>query len=138
MTGAELIAHQLDTTGHQLTRVFEGIKEEHQDYKACSKAMTPKETLEHLCECYQAFLTESQGGSYEWGSFSIADKSWENLLSQFNSLRGRAVQLAKGSQETRVLRSASAYMVLHDAYHVGQMASCRIETDADWDPYSIY
>ena len=138
MTASELMAFELDQVGNQLNKVFEGIQEGHQDHKVCDKSMTPKETLEHLCECYQAFITESQGGTHDWGSFSIEDKSWENLWSQFTSTRERAVRTAKGSDETRVLRSAFSYMVAHDAYHVGQMAACRIDTDPSWDAYSIY
>ena len=137
MTATELIAFQLDDVGNQLKKVLDGM-EKHKNHKVCDKSMSPAETIEHLCECYQAFTTESQGGTHEWGSFFLSDKSWESLTSQFTSMRDRAVRLAKASEETRVLRAASAYMVAHDAYHVGQLASCRIDADEAWDPYSIY
>lgn len=138
MTATELMVFELNDVGNQLNRVFEGMPASVQDHKVCEKGMTPKETLEHLCECYQAFLTESQGGSHEWGSFSIADKSWDSLMEQFTSMRERAVRIVKASEETRILRSAFSYMVAHDAYHVGQLSACRIDADASWDPYSIY
>jgi uncharacterized damage-inducible protein DinB len=137
MTASELLLHQLDDTGHQLQGVFNGIDESTADAKLVDGAMTPRETAAHLIECCYAFLTEADGGSFDWGSFQIEDQSWSHLMDTFAAKRKEVVdRVANG--DDRTLKLASAYVVLHETYHVGQMAQMRISKTADWDPYSIY
>ena len=138
MTGQELLAYQVDHMGYQLSKVFEGIKEEHLDHKACECMMSPRQAVEHLCEVYTAYTTEAAGGKHAWGSYSAGDKSWPDLWAECNRLRGQAVAAAKGAEGEKALTDAYAYIVAHDSYHVGQMATCRISSDPAWDPYSIY
>lgn len=135
MTIRDFQQHTIDDVGTQVTKVFEGLSEEHYDFKLCDAAFTPREIMEHLCECYQAMITESMGGTHEWGSFSLDDKSVANLHTQFATLRGRARQAALDADNPKL---GHAYIVAHDAYHVGQMALIRLQTDPTWDPLSIY
>jgi uncharacterized damage-inducible protein DinB len=138
MTAADLIKYELDSVGYQLTQVFAGIPEAAHNARACGTGMTSREMLEHLCEVYQAMLTESGGGKHEWGSYSIEDKSWPSLMATMERLRGEAVAAALASSDETRLKSAAQYLVLHDAYHVGQMSLVRMESDPSWNPYCIY
>ena len=100
--------------------------------------MTARETLEHLCEVYQATVTESKGEKHPWGTYSIEDKSWSNLSSTMDRMRAQAVSDVTASEDDAALKSAVQFIVLHDAYHVGQLSLIRLEAEPSWDPYSIY
>jgi hypothetical protein len=137
MTAQELIAHQITDCGYQLERVFNGIDESTADLKVGPEAMSPRETAAHLIECCQAFLVEADGASYDWGSMQMEDTSWARLMDVLVDKRQEAaVKVANG--DDRVLKLASSFLVIHDAYHIGQMAQLRIHHTEGWDPYSIY
>lgn len=137
MTAQELLLHQLEDVGHQVQGVLNGINESTADVKIIDEAMTPRETLAHLIECCHAFLTEADGTSYDWGSFQTEDSSWNALAAMFAQKRQEVVdRVATG--DDRAFKLASAYIVLHEPYHVGQLAQMRIHKMAGWDPYSIY
>lgn len=135
MTIRDFQQHTMDDVGYQLDKVLEGMSDEHFDFKVCEAAMTPAEIIEHLCEAYQAIITETMGGTHEWGSFSIEDKSPANLKAQLKTMRARARQAALDSDNPKL---GHAYVTAHDAYHVGQLALIRLQTDSSWDPYSLY
>lgn len=138
MTAVELSRYQFDDQGYQLERCFEGLSEAQMDAKTTEGSMTPRETLEHFCECYTAFLASMKGEKHNWGTYKLADHSTDALLEEFRKLRTQAVEgaLSKGDEET--LRHAHLFMTAHDAYHVGQLCLLRLQSDPSWDPYSIY
>jgi uncharacterized damage-inducible protein DinB len=138
MTAAELLSHQLDDLGKQLTAVLAGLSPDQQDHKLHENGFSPRETLEHLAECYQAFSTSITGGKHQWGSFSTEDKSWANLERVWADLRAKALDMIGGLTDPEHLKAASEFLVLHDAYHVGQLAAGRLQAEPGWDPYSIY
>ncbi|MFN8221317.1 MAG: hypothetical protein U0S12_14440 [Fimbriimonadales bacterium] len=135
MTIKDHLEHCIDDVGMQLGKVYEGLDEAHYDHRVCPQAMSPREILEHLCECYTAVITETSGGTHEWGSFSIEDKSAANLKAKLSELRGQAKRAALAASDPKI---GHAYIVSHDAYHVGQMALVRLNTDPNWNPYSLY
>lgn len=137
MTAHELIAYQMADCGYQLEKVFHGIDDSTADLKAGAHAMSPRETAAHLIECCQALLVEADGATYDWGSMQIEDQSWTNLMNTLTAKRKDvADKVAAG--EDRALKLASAFMVIHEPYHIGQMAQMRIQHTEGWDPYSIY
>jgi len=138
MTANELLNKQLDDVSYQLEKVLEGVKESDLDFKVSPTAMSMRELVEHLCEVYTCVEKESRGEKHSWGTFAIADKSWSNLLSEFNKTRAKALGIVSAAQEDKDILSANAYIVAHDYYHVGQLASIRLATDPTWDAYSIY
>jgi len=137
MDAKELLAYSIDNVGFQLEKVFVGLPASVQSSRACPSGMCPPEMIEHLCEAYQAVLINASGGTYEWGTFVIIDKSWDNLVATFKLMRQQARNAVIGGDE-KLLKAGVDYIVLHDAYHVGQMASILIDSDLGWDPYSIY
>jgi len=138
MTANELLIKQLEDVTFQLEKVLEGIDESTLDFKIAPTAMTIRDQVEHLCEVYTAVEEESRGLSHAWGEFSIDDKSWSNLTEQFKALRSKSLEIVSAAEDDKGLLSASAFMVGHEYYHIGQLASLRIATDSAWDPFSIY
>ena len=137
MTASDFALSQLNLAGYMLDKVYEGIDEATLDMRISPAAMTPRETAEHLCECYVASAKVAVGAKHEWGTYEAVDKSWPALGEQMRTLRTVAADAClNGTDEG--LESASHYMISHDNYHVGQLCSIRIAADANWDPYCIY
>lgn len=137
MTVAELVAYEVDNTGFQLRQTLAGFPEAAMDTKLCPTGMTAKDMVEHLCEAYEAVLAEVAGKQHEWGSYSIPDKSWANIMSTFEATRQKAGQ-AVTSDDEKLAKLAHDYMVAHDAYHVGQLVLMRLEAEPDWNFLAIY
>lgn len=135
MTTSELLKHQFDDAGYQLTKVLEGI-DDSLDFKLNEGGMTPRETVAHLGECYTAILTETKGEKHSWGSYQPSTTEWPALWTEVQGLRSQAAAVA--SEKEGWEDHASAFGPAHDYYHVGQLAAIRIAKDAGWDPYSIY
>jgi hypothetical protein len=138
MTATELLNKQLDDVTYQLDKILEGVKESDIDFKIAPTVMSTREQVEHLCEVYTAVEEESRGVDHAWGTFSIEDKSWANLTSQFAALRAKALEIVSGAEDEKALIGASGFMIGHEYYHIGQLATLRIATDSAWNPYSIY
>ncbi len=137
MTTKDFLKMQLDDSGHQVDAVFAGLPEDQWDARVVAEAMSPRETAEHLAECYIALQDEAQGRKHDWGSYSAPDKSGEALIANLKAERAKAEELALASDDPGVWAMASSFVALHDAYHVGQMVTLRL-TLGDFNPYSIY
>lgn len=137
MTAKEFLGEQLADAHMQVNKVFEGISSDGWERRAVSVAMTPRQTLAHLCECCEAFLSEDPS-SYEWGSFDYEDMNNDDLMSEYGELRSQVVAKVENAENDDVLKGASAYITMHEAYHVGQMATLRLTLDPEWNAYSIY
>ena len=136
MTEKELLRHQIDDAGFQLDKVFESIEEASLDFRLTEHAMTPREILAHLCECYVATSVGTEGKEHEWGTYTAPDTTWPALFNNMKELRATAAEaaLATPDYETKT----SAFMIAHDFYHVGQMCMVRLVRDPSWNAYSIY
>ena len=137
MLATELLSFQLDNVGNQLQKALDGITDSQCDHKVCSTAMTVRDMLEHLAECYHAMLEEAAGREHEWGNYSIGDKSLDNLMNVVFELREQACKAALTGDDAR-LKSGFSFIVEHDAYHLGQICLVRMETNPEWNPYSLY
>ena len=125
------------SSGRQLDQVLAGLKEEHADTKI-GVSQSPREMLEHLTDCYMNTVKAAEGKEPEWGSFSAAGKSWADLQKACAESRATAVEIILGTPEDKVGELALNYIIMHDTYHVGQLALVRLQTDPTWDAYSIY
>ncbi len=128
----------LEYSGYQLFGVIEGFPETAMDVSLTPSGMTPRQTLEHLCDVYASYIALAEGTPYEYGSFRAPDTSTPALVALVKSMRDQAVQKALGASEGKPLSAGIDYIALHDAYHVGQLALMRMSADPTWDPYSIY
>ena len=136
-TTMDLVRTQLDDVGHQLSKVIEGVAGDQWSARLCPESMSPRETVGHLCECYTAVQTMLDGREHEWGTFALGDVADDALPGLLAESRQQAVNAVVSSSDPKAPGYASDYMVLHDAYHVGQLASLRLHLGG-FDPYSIY
>ena len=135
MSTQEILEYQVANIGFQLDKVFEGLHESLLDHKIVPAAMSARETLTHLPECYIAALEHAAGKNHEWGSYRTEAKSLEDLLGELRARRAEAVTALLATADAKTIHD---YIVGHDAYHIGQMALLRLSTDSAWDPYSLY
>lgn len=137
MTAKELLLYEIDSTGRQLAACLKDVAPDVQTAKTCETAMSPRDMVEHLAEAYHAFILHERGEKHSWGTFSLSGDSWEARNQELWALRQRATDaIATGDDET--LKNGFGYIVAHDTYHIGQLASVRVQHDPSWDPYSIY
>lgn len=137
MEANKFLKAQLDDVGYQLNAVFAGLTDDQWNEKATPESMSPAETAEHLAECYTAMIASADGKAHSWGTYSIEDKSPVNLFKTMTGLREEAVARATAENDEKLVKAGSAYLSLHDAYHVGQMVTLRLKLGG-FEPYSIY
>ncbi|MBI5705834.1 MAG: hypothetical protein HZC36_02470 [Armatimonadetes bacterium] len=132
------LRYSLDTSGTQLTKVYEGLSEDLMDAHLDPSAMSPREILEHLCECYVAYSAYAQGEKHDWGSYAAEDKGTGPLMSKCLELRASAIEKGLASESEGIRNASMDFIALHDCYHVGQVASLRIAKEPDWNSHSLY
>lgn len=133
----DFVREQLDDSGYQLSKVFEGISGEQWGAKVTDESMSPRETVAHLCECYVAVQAGLEGQEHSWGTYTIPEMSDDALPTFLAESRQKAVNAIVSSSNPKAPSLASAYVTLHDAYHVGQLVTLRLGFGG-FDPYSIY
>lgn len=138
MTALTLFQAQLEDAGFQLSKVLEGMPETAMDLKATEGGMSPREQIAHLMEAYEAFLCQSAGRDYEWGTFKPSRSDSNGLIDEFQVQRGKAIAAALAKEDDASLLQANMYILGHDYYHVGQLCLARLAAQPDWNPYSIY
>lgn len=139
MTTTELLKKQLDDVGYQVEQVLAGIDETTADLKLTAGAMSPRETAHHLLECCYAAQAHLDGVQHQWGSLAMPDGTFTDLMGTYRNKRDEVVaNLTKDENNEDALKTGTEYIVLHEAYHVGQMAQLRLEKTEGWDAYSIY
>lgn len=137
MTTLELIQIQLSGAGKQLNQLISVMSEENGDFKSSAMSMSPRETLEHLCEVYTAVLEMVEGKDHNWGSYVAPDTTIAGLSSTLNELREKAVSACLTGDAPQI-ETATHFIVEHDFYHVGQLVTCMMLSVRDFDPYMIY
>ena len=137
MDAISLLKHQIDDSAYQLEKCLEGFPVESFDAKPIASGMSFREMVVHLLEVYHAAAKMAKGEKHEWGSYVAPELADEDLLSALTSLRATAVELLLAGGESGI-QTASAFIVGHDYYHVGQLVTLRLAVQPDWDSYSIY
>ncbi|MCU0317463.1 MAG: hypothetical protein MUC92_12820 [Fimbriimonadaceae bacterium] len=137
MTAKEHNLALFDEVGFQLTQCFANWPEGTWDEKLNEHAFSGREMIAHLLECYEAFLAGSRGEKHEWGTYSAPTDNPAELLALLVSKRAEARAVIEATDSDEVLGLSGSYILLHDAYHVGQLATLRLHLGG-WDPYSIY
>lgn len=135
MLATELLQSQIEDSGFQVRQVLAGLSGEQWDAKVNENAMSPRETVIHLTECYLATGAATRGEQHAWGSYQPTDTSEAAILAAWESERAAASALVTANPEH--VGTGSAYIVGHDYYHVGQLVTLRL-TLGGFDPYSIY
>lgn len=139
MTLSQFTSHQIDDLGRQLDAVLGDLDDATSSIKPGPEGMSAREIVAHLGDCYSAVIHEANAGhDYAWGSYTPPAGSFQDQWSAVKALRGQAKGLCTADDSDEKAKSAHAYIVAHDAYHVGQMALARLAADPTWDAYSIY
>lgn len=138
MDAKELLVKAIESSGRQIEKAYEGLAEADYDKRLCESALTPREVLEHYCECYDSAITSANGLEPDWGSYHIDDKSMANLWKTFAETRQAAIQKVLGLDGPKLFEIGMGFIALHDAYHVGQVCQLRLHLDPSWNAYAIY
>ncbi|MGE0000821.1 MAG: hypothetical protein AB7F50_00295 [Fimbriimonadaceae bacterium] len=138
MSAVELFTKQCDVASHQLSMCLKGMHETLADGKSPAHAMSPRETVVHLTECYVALQRRLKGEEHEWGSYESPGGNLVDLVANMFAVRDKAVAAALAEPSDENLLTASDFLTIHDAYHVGQLASYRMGAEPSWDAYSLY
>lgn len=126
-----MLRRQCDYVGGQVRAAVGDMKESTWDSRSTANGMTPRETLVHLCDVYQFVAEKARGGDPQWNQYH-----GEGLLVDFDRRRGEAVEACLASEDAYEL--LTDYIIVHDAYHVGQLCYVRCACEPEWDAYSIY
>lgn len=101
--------------------------------------MSPIATAVHLAHCYSAFLAVSQGQSWDWEApFDLGVAAPIAVLDKAFALRAECMSRIQSTESDSVIEQGIDFLLMHDCYHVGQLAAFRLNTDPSWDPSSIY
>ncbi len=138
MQTIEILNTQMKDAGLQLERVYDGVAEDHADFQAHVAMMTPRQIACHLADCYVAVQRTVLGEEPDWGSYKAPGSSLSDALTGMKEERAKALESIGTVDEAKQIHLATDFMILHDAYHVGQMCSIRLAIDPEWNNYSIY
>lgn len=137
MNAKDLILGQFDTMRKQLEAVLDGFPEDAVGRRFPTISLAPIEAVEHLCDAYSGYLANDRR-NYRWGSYRLLSSDWESALKELWLVRGQAREAVQNSNDDAFIALAFDYVMAHDAYHVGQLAACRMACDPKWDPESLY
>jgi hypothetical protein len=137
MTAIELLKYQIDGTGGQVSRVVSGLDDSSRDFRLHAGGMSVCEQVTHLGEAYRAVLAASKGDEYEWGSYKPTAETLSDLVGEVMELRKQAVETVLVDDDEK-LKRGSDFIVSHDLYHVGQLATLRLNLHPHWNSYEIY
>ncbi|HVT14154.1 MAG TPA: hypothetical protein VHE55_17970 [Fimbriimonadaceae bacterium] len=138
MTGKELLQYEIEQVGKQIDACLDGMSDAAFHSPCAPNGMTPCQILEHLSEAYVAFAAVSKGEKHSWGSFSVHDKSKENLEKVFRECRDAASKAALAGEDDETQKHAYDYIIGHDNYHVGQLVLGRMSVELSWNGEAIY
>ncbi|MBX3097631.1 MAG: DinB family protein [Fimbriimonadaceae bacterium] len=130
----------LDDSGFQVSQVFAGLKNEDWQQRLLPSTMSPQEVIHHLTECCKAASHRiTQGTEFEgWGKTTMAGTTPEEWMEEFNACRAQAISAGLEEDNERHQMTLIDLLALHEAYHVGQLCTLRLQIDPDWNYLSIY
>lgn len=126
----------LDLLERQLAKCFDGMTEETWDKAITPQGLTPRETVNHLGDCYLNYARIVQKEDVVWDQWRSAGTTGKERWAEVRALREAAVTACDGSDSS--LELAVYFLLLHDSYHVGQLALARTGADPNWNSGSLY
>jgi len=138
MDAKQLMLYQLESSAHQVDAVLKGLNEDEWDAKVRDGCMTVRETVSHLTECYIAARKDIGGQPHEWGAYVPADDSPAAIVNEMQAERQKVWEALMDADIEKAGKVATQFIILHDAYHVGQLCAVRMAVEPAWDPYAIY
>jgi hypothetical protein len=126
-----ILRQQCEYVGNQVRASIRDMEEATWRARTTTSGMTPQETMSHLCDVYHYVAEKARGGKPEWGGYE-----GDGCLEDFDKLRAEAIDACLSAGDPVEL--LTDYIIVHDAYHVGQLCGTRIQAEPEWDPYAIY
>lgn len=120
----------------QLAKCFDGMSEETWDTPITPNGMTPRETLHHLGDCYLNYARVTRQEAVVWDQWRSTGTTGGERWAELRALREAAVAACDGSDSS--LELAVYFLLVHDSYHVGQLALARTSADPNWNSGSLY
>lgn len=148
----DLILRQAHTVGVQVERAASGLTEEQADFRLGEGLMSVRQTLIHLADNCLALNAELDRRPYEFGAWQPSDVGFPALVQEWKDLRKSVLEKVADCFREIDLEAPmkvsfatwpgwkvlSEWIVMHDAYHLGQICALRLAQDPQWDMYSIY
>lgn len=135
MTAVELIQQQLATNERMLAVVLADLPDEALGWRLSETRLSIRETMVHLAETVLATRAHREGHSYRWGTHESSATTAEELLAEWKAGRDPMLTELTAGED---LETISNYFVLHEAYHIGQLAATREEAQAGWSSFALY
>ena|SRR5687768_9549368 len=126
------LTKQCDYVGGQIRAAVKDLSDAGWDTRASTTALTPREIVTHLCDVYGYAAAKARGEEPKWNQYTQG----EDLMADFEKLRAQAIEDCLASADP--YEFLTDYIIVHDAYHVGQLCTARLLAEPDWDPYAIY
>ena len=121
-----------------LKQSIAGVPESIVNEKVHPSMRSIREQVIHLTECYLATMAAVNGAEYSWGAYQPGDVTFADLEADRKRLRSEAVDMLLTTGEEEDLRHGLNYIILHDQYHIGQIASTRQVFEPEWSSYVLY
>lgn len=137
MDNALLLAALKDAR-QQVAACYQDAPDGFADVRITPEAMTPAQMIGHLNECYIAVEKEAKGERHEWGTYDAGGKSLAELVAEWEARHAEVTAKAEGGVSLEVAKAILSFVILHNAYHVGQLVLARLQVQPDWNVYAIY
>jgi len=130
----------LDHVGFQVKTVFTGLEEAQWSHRIHPESMTPFEMITHLTECCRAaaYRISRDEEFPDWGKTQMSGSTPDEWMEEFHATRSQAISAGLEKADEKSLDTLMDLLALHEAYHVGQMCTLRLDLDPKWNPLSIY
>jgi len=126
-----MLRQQCEYVGRQLLAAQRGMKDTNLDARPIPTGMTVRETMIHLCDVYRYVIEKVAGGDPKWDQYTGSGSPEE-----FGRLRDEAIEASFSTSDP--FEWITDYIIVHDAYHVGQLCCIRKACEPEWDSHSIY
>lgn len=137
MTAIEAASALMNTAAGQVEGALKDWPADQWDARLNEHTMSAREQVIHLTECCLAFQKSLTGEEHSWGTYAPEDTSVDSILAAWREERAKCAAAIPTANDEQ-LKHAFDYIVLHDAYHVGQLVSLHLTLVPDWNSYAIY
>ena len=138
MTPDSIVRTAVANAGKTLHKILIDFPLDSVNEKAHASMFTTYEAVSHITECYVAFAAHAKGEEHQWGSFSSEATSYAEDIEELFRTRDAVTALITVDSKEDALASALDYLVAHDWYHIGQLATNRQAFETTWNSFSLY
>ena len=138
MTPQSIVLDSASDTRKILKLVLTDLPDDAVTQKAHPSMLSISDAVSHLTECYLAYAAHVNGLQHEWGSYESPFESFSEAVDGMLAQRDAVTNLIPAEADEETLKTAMGYLVNHDWYHIGQIATNRQVFEPGWSSFSIY